>query len=283
MIQSELFSIYKRGLLFLFLTLCIQLDAQEICGNGIDDNSDGRVDESYPADIEDYLILWLKADIGFGGGIWLDQSPHSNDATISGNPTQISNGMNFNSAIDFDGNDEVYSNLPQLAFDGTANHLVIFAVYQPDNSSTSQGIFGNQVGSGVSNVNVSNGNVSMGVGSGDISVPSFFTDDVHLLTWVVDEEDIVEGSSSRIYRNGSLITNLNYNENSAGSVNSDFYIGSSGTNASSLYLDGKVAEFLIYHRTDGNVSLNANQIQKIESYLAMKFGIELSKDYLGHQ
>ncbi|MEM6998894.1 MAG: hypothetical protein AAF419_03530 [Pseudomonadota bacterium] len=255
----------------------------EVCDNGIDDNGDGRIDEQYPGAIERNLILWLKAEQGFGGSAWEDQSRLNNDASFLGDPSLVNNGINFLPTVDFDGNDAVFTNLPELAVDGTPNHVVIFAVYKPDNNTTNQGIYGNQHSAGSSNININDGNVHSGNASGILSLSSLFADEVQLITWIIDEENLVESSSSRVYKDGTLVGTLNFDESSTSEIDNNFYIGSSGTHGSSQFFDGQFAEIIIYQSTNGNASLDATQKQKIESYLGLKYGVTISLDYVGSQ
>lgn len=255
----------------------------EICGNGLDDNGDGRVDEVYPAAIEENLLLWLRADMGFAVSSWEDQSKNQNDGAFIGDPVQIANGQNYNPVIDFDGNDAILSNLPELVFDGSANHVTILMVYKPDNTTNAQGMFGNQHASGFNNIYLNNGQIGTGGTNAPLVNSSYFSNDYHLITYVIDEEDIVDSSNSEVFEKGSSTNSFAFDEVNPTFITSDFYIGSSGLNGTSNFLDGKIAEVLIYANSSGELSLEENERQKLESYLALKYGLSMQIDYSGSQ
>jgi len=256
----------------------------EICDNSIDDNGDGRVDEAYPANVQDNLILWLKADAGFSPLLWEDQSPYGNDATVIGDPNIVSSGQNFNPTIEFDGDDAVFSNLPQLVFNTPDQHVTIFCVYNPANASDTMGVYGNQINGALNNIVIYDG----GVGNGNFTntpIPELYGEYPHLTSVVLDEEDNVSGSlsSSHVSVNGEQVHTFSFDENSSFLVNSDFYVGSSGTNVNSQFFIGQISELIIYHNNVGNVSVSDTDRQKIQSYLALKYGISLPHDYVGSQ
>ena len=254
----------------------------EICGNGLDDNADGQVDETYPANISENMILWLKADAGFSAMAWEDQSEKGNDATLFGDPSNVANSMNFNGGINFDGDDHAEVSLPELVFDGGDKHIMIFAVYKPSTSSSNIGVFGNQ---GTNTGTIELYNNFFGVGYGSLLMSSAFGDAPHLITYVIDEEDNVSGSanSSKFYHNGDLKSSVTFNEGNSANMDVNFHIGKSGSFFSSPFFQGDIHELMIYHENNGNVSLSESQRQQIESFLALKYGISLSHDYSDSQ
>nr|WP_321453211.1 T9SS type A sorting domain-containing protein [uncultured Carboxylicivirga sp.] len=60
-----------------------------------------------PGEIASGLVYWLRADLGVSGDpvtLWADQSGNSNNAVSTGGIKQItSNGLDFNSSLEFDG------------------------------------------------------------------------------------------------------------------------------------------------------------------------------------
>jgi len=256
--------------------------AFEICGNGVDDNGDGRIDEPYPAEIEENLLLWVKADQGFLATTWEDQSPNNNDGTNINNPVSVSS-LNFNPGVQYNGNNHTVFDLPELVFEDPTNHLTIFCVYKPSTTLTSIGVYGNQAG-GLNNIMIYNGGIGNGSTSGT-PIPELFGNSPHLSTVVYDEEDGVSGTtnSSSVFVNGDQVQSLVYNEDGSASVNPDFYLGLSGTNPSSQNFEGEILELIIYHTSNGTESVSSDEIQKIESYLAIKYGISLNNSYIGSQ
>ena len=254
----------------------------EICGNALDDNNDGRVDEEYPNGVQKNMLLWVKADEGFSGAVWEDQSPNGNDGTNVGSPTQVTS-LNFNYGIEYDGSNYTYFNLPELAFEDPDQHIVIFSVYKPANNLTTMGIYGNQAG-GANNININNESVGTGSTSGN-SIPELYGNEAHLTMVIYDEEDQVSGSanSSHVYVNGVLEESFAFDEDSGSNVNSDFYVGVAGTNAASQNFTGEILELIIYHSDAGTEALNSTERAKVSSYLSKKYGISMPSDYLGSQ
>ena len=254
----------------------------DVCGNGLDDNNDGNIDEPYPGGIGNNLLLWLKADAGFSAVTWTDQSPAQNDATVYGDPTQVSNSLNFNNGITFDGNDHVESNLPELAFENGTKSVAIFAVYKPSTSSNTIGVFGNE---GISSINIHLQGGNYGRGNGENGIAQAFGTSPHLISYVIDEENNIGGGAndSEIHHNGSLHQAFTFNEITEANVDQDFHIGKSGSNAASTFFQGDIQEIIIYFEDNGNTAITESEREQIESYLAIKYGISLSHDYTDSQ
>jgi len=256
----------------------------EVCGNGLDDNGNGQIDEGYPGDVQDNLFLWLKADEGFTGFLWEDQSIRNNNAVLFGDPSISAGVMNFNLGISFDGDDHVEVDLPELKFQSGTNSVAIFVVYKPNTASSTLGIYGNH---GQSSLNQDMG-LSTGAaysGTGNSTVTQLSGNKIHMATYVIDEEDNISGStnSTKVYYNGVDVKSLTYNEVSASSVDSNFHIGKLGAKASDPYFDGDIYEIIIYYEGDGNYAITSSEREKIESYLATKYGITLPFDYTNSQ
>lgn len=226
-------------------------------------------------------LVWLKADAGFSAGTWTDQGSHGNNGTNAGNPTQVSNSLNFNPGINYDGDDQTTINLPEMVFDNGYNHVMGFMVYTPSTAATNIGMLGNNSASGLCNYFI--GNNMRGRGNGCTSMPTAFGTYPHLMTYEADEENLVTGANSRLYFSGASVSQYLYDETSAGGVNTSFHVGSSGTGAEGWYFQGDVHEFMLYYADNGAVSISENQRKKIQSYLAMKYGLTLNHDYLDSQ
>ena len=255
----------------------------EICGNSIDDNNDGRVDEDIPGGVGGNLLLWLKADVGFSATTWQDQGPKNNDATVYGDPTQVTNSLNFNPGINFDGNDHVEVDMPELVFQSGNHSVALFIVYEPSTASTSIGIFGNQSSTGILGFQISNGNY--GDGQALNSLPQAFGSTHHMISYIIDEEDNVGGGTNEsfINHNGGLVTSFTFDENNVNDVDQNLHIGLSGANASSQYFQGDIHEIIVYYEWDGTAALTASEIEQVESYLATKYGITITHNYVDSQ
>ena len=187
----------------------------EICGNGIDDNLDGNIDEPVPGGVADNLLLWLKADAGFSAGAWIDQGPFGNDAINFGDPASVSNSLNYNPGINFDGNDHVEIDLPELVFETGNNHVSILLVYTPSTAVTNIGVYGNETALAGANIGLRDGQLETGWWSNPaVNVPQYFGITPHLITVQIDEEDNVAGSanSSTAYLDGTLLQNFFFDE-----------------------------------------------------------------------
>jgi len=256
----------------------------EICGNGLDDNANGIVDEDLPAGISKNMILWLKAESGFTPILWQDQSQYENDAIGFGNPIFANNILNFNPGIGFDGDDEFTVFLPQLKFDSGTHSVAIFAVYRPIDGGTSHGIYGNH-GLTSFNQDLSLTTNGLGFGAGFTSVSALKGAFGHLTSFVYDEEDNVSGipNSSILYHNGSNVRQVTYNENSPIQVDDYLHIGRSGGKASDPFFTGEILEVIVYYEDNGAFAISDMERQQIETYLAIKYGISTNHSYLGSQ
>ena len=239
--------------------------------------TDDEVQPCFP-----HPLVHLKADVGFSSPTWSDQGPHGNDGTVFGNPTSVPESMNFNPGISFDGDDYIEIDLPELKFEGDSNHIMIFCVYKPSTASTAIGIYGNQ-GSNLANINFYDGKFSNGITNIATSWP--YGTDPHLLTFKIDEENNVEGGTlkSRIWNEGVNTSGTTFNETNEAGVDTKFFLGRSGSNASSQYFQGEIYELMIYYENNGSLSLTDAQRLQVQSYLALKYGITLNHDYTDSQ
>ena len=231
-------------------------------------------------------LIWLRADQGFSSSTWSDQSGNSRDGSNTGNPTLVNDCLNFNPAVQFDGDDESACSAPELVFSSGNHHINIFCVYIPDVSGSDYGVFGNQANGGVNNMMLFDGIIGDGNGSApNYSVPNLFNTNPHLMSYVMDEEDNVSGTltSSYLYDLGIQEAVFTYNENVSSKVGNDIYVGSSGQGTVKKFFTGKIAEFIVYEENNGSTSLTEAQRQQVQSYLAVKYGFTLLHDYIDLQ
>ena len=242
-----------------------------------------------PAAILTNINLWLKADDGIeeaNGDTaenndtvlnWLDSSGNGHDAlqsTSSNRPIYTENGMNFNPTIDFDGiNHDMAATVPS---NGT---MTIFAVGEGSYPGTTRNILNlnggglgsiilEQTGTTIAQGRYFDGSSPTGVVSTTIANASPF-----LLNY-----DYVAGTNSELFNAGDSQGTATTNANTLpASITAG--IGSHPTNPSRRW-DGGIAEILVY-----NGSITSDERNKIESYLAIKYGITLgvngtSQDYV---
>lgn len=233
------------------------------------------------------LSLWLKVDAGIsetGGSVsaWADQSGNGNDATSGNNPTLISNAINSYDVVDFDGaNDNMdgaagfYTQSyfivaqPDVAVDGTANGFVIGF---EDGASTFSGfLLGTNTDGYVPTdriVHVVGAN-----GEGD-EYRSGRPDG----TFTTLDEPVIYSSSNNtgateqdLFSNGTDINPVQYANGLKNLSNEQYRLGNNYVNNN--YYNGGIAEILSY-----STALTATEREKIQSYLAIKYGVTLDGD-----
>lgn len=105
-----------------------------------------------PGGVTTDLELWLKADAGTnvngsqnfinGAGAWVDQSGNGRSIdTVSSDPQLLSTGLNFNPAVQWDGNDYmVITTAPQNTFYNSFTQGEVFTVLQENGITGSHGM-----------------------------------------------------------------------------------------------------------------------------------------------
>ncbi|MEQ6119680.1 invasin domain 3-containing protein, partial [Reichenbachiella sp. MALMAid0571] len=230
------------------------------------------LDNTAPGGVAGNLSLWLKADVGVTGGAtvtqWDDQSVNENNATASdGNPDGTSSTANFNTTLTFSTNQMDVSAPGGLGVNGDYE---IFAVGSTS-SNSQQELLGSTedqynlvVNNGTGLEHTVDGTTSVVGNIGDYSmgISRLFSARIALGT------------------NIARINGLDASTTQAGASPGDLTtlpIGVSGTGTN--HWDGDISEVIIYGE-DGSVT----DRQRIESYLALKYGITLDQtapqDYL---
>ena len=231
----------------------------------------------YPGGIGLGLDLWLKADAGTTGSSpvtsWSDQSENANDATAGGDPQLLSSGLNYNNTIVLDGTDDYFTgnlNIP-------SNNNTTFAVAKMDTTSVNWTGMVSYLSTGETRDydNVSSfAHLIKGGASKDIRaqgnnalLSSFLgaLDDnaFHVFTSKMD------ATNQTTYRDGEGAGAVGHTCNISAE---EYYLGSRYTNgAPSFFMAGEFAEVITYNQT-----LSATDQNKVESYLAIKYGITLS-------
>lgn len=216
-----------------------------------------------PGGVESSLLVWLKADEGVDniGTQWEDQSGAGNHYTTVSGPTVVTSDENFRPAVE----------ITSGGFDAPAGATLssswtIFAVSKLLSSDNNGRVFdgaSTDVTFGYSGgyrnsiyVDGTADNKTSGIAS------TSGIEDIHLFTYVRNN------STGNIEaRTDGASLNTFTSTNSASGVKIDINQGSKSASESS---DSRVFEFIIY-----NTNLSSSEVQKIESYLAIKYGITM--------
>ncbi|MEQ6122914.1 T9SS type A sorting domain-containing protein [Pseudotenacibaculum sp. MALMAid0570] len=234
-------------------------------------------------------ILWLRADIGVTGVAevtnWADQSGSGFNATNTGTgPAKLgdgvaTDGLNFNPTIQFT---EASSQDLEITGGGVLgnatnyDHIWIYAVTESNSATNASHAFSNAV---------TGGNVELEVPTtGSLLSLDNATGTTLTTAWggTANVFNIWNGGSSSgtstpsgtnkaIYRDGLQLAT---NNTGAGvqftSNNSSSFIGSDASGAN--FFDGQIAEIMVF-----NTAPTSAEQQKIQSYLAIKYGITLNQ------
>ncbi len=227
-----------------------------------------------PGCVVNNLNLWLKGDASFTSTLWVDQSLSGNDAaqaTVANQPVSDSSTViNFNPAPKFDGTNDYMTFSNNLGLSGNTNDFTVFAVTRQLNITGSQAFLGGVTATPPQFVawHVS-GAPGEAVGGGGATCTT------------TSSNALVAGGTgiSSIVRASNVVTAA---LNSTGAVSNtctanfavqNMQIGS--RNATSNPFNGLIAETIIY-----NKALSAAEQQRVSSYLAVKYGITLTQDYI---
>ncbi|MEQ9425591.1 MAG: choice-of-anchor D domain-containing protein [Cyclobacteriaceae bacterium] len=236
-----------------------------------------------PGGVSADLTLWTKADAGTrnnGGDVtsgvvdeWVDQSTAGNDVTGTEEPTlqAADESFNFNPFLDFTAQGHLFGSNPMNTNSDGSTFLI------GSNTSLTAGDVG--VGFGAAATDP-----SLGTSGSDLrfvddnSTPqgvshsvALTADMTHLLgvTWINGTD---QTTNLRLDGDGDNFTTMDISSDQA------VHIGAEANSGSNRW-DGNIAEVVVY--TD---DLTANELQRVESYLAIKYGITLdqstSRDYV---
>lgn len=240
-----------------------------------------------PGCVSTGLTVWLKADVGTssttdGAALtsWIDQSGNERShvqATAAYQPKYKSNsGFNFQPSVTFDGTDALVTD----AFASGNEAVHVFAMSQVGDNGW-HSIYG--FGRDATHVQwlSDNANKKPSVWLSGNNYPATNLGlDYGVTSYILPKD----GAQKSIYWNGKAgsVTGINtysYNTSKMG-VGSD--VDNTGTSLSENFL-GDIHEVIIYKTgtptTNGGV-MPLTDIQKIESYLGIKYGVTLSHNYL---
>ena len=224
-------------------------------------------------------ILWLRADIAVTGTTtittWEDQSNSDFDATAVTGPELITNGVNFNPTINFNGSDEFMQISSGVLGNSSYTNLWVYSVVKPTNIDDSyifqeEGTDSNYYFD--QRIPSTDNTFSYSIGTSNTlfttSTISNFENNFNIFNFGSSTTTATpSGARKAFYKNGEQINTDNNSETLTGGNNS-FYIGSQEGNE--RYFEGEIAELIVYSSIP-----SAIEQQKIQSYLAIKYGVTL--------
>jgi len=227
-----------------------------------------------PGDVSSNLQFWLKADANVTGSssvtAWGDMSGMGNNATAQGDPQLMPLDFNFNPVIAFDGTGDFFNTPVNMNY-ATVPNVTVISVFRP-NSDSSGGVWGEDDGNwdrfilDANNFSSTLNNiVSNGSGGNDNINNLYETNQVNVVS-VIYEQGVTDGS--RVFVNA--VNERSFTSNQSGSSN-PLQVGALGVN--DFNFNGGIAEIMVYNRT-----LNQTELNKIETYLALKYGIALEQN-----
>ncbi len=260
-------------------------------------------EQNDPGGVSTGLSLWLKADAGTntttnGANVtsWADQAG-SNSATESNDPpSYISSAINFNPAIDFDdSNDEEMTG--SAGFYSVAYYMVVNPDDNLSSSSTEQALIGFDIPSSISSdfAGLILGSVTSAF-SGEMITHAIGGTGTRWRRGISETQlgSIVSGETYLLAVKDNAITNATGTEMSVNGLEQADLIESGGTFLTSSnvdyelasyistndfsttgHFDGQIAEVISYSTRPTN-----DQHERIESYLALKYGLTISHDYV---
>ncbi len=235
-----------------------------------------------PGGVVPNMQYWVKADLGVTGGAnasaWADQSGNAfnvTQATAANQPTIVSNRTNFNPAIQFDGTNDQMTLTGGILGTSTYTDFNVFMLARTNTVTASFAFLENMAAGGrLSATSPFSDNLvywdAGGTGANQRLTAAWGGNTATNYIWGLTASTTATASGARqdIYRNGRRIANDNTMASSTGN-NSVFNLGSSG---GGNYYNGEIDELVIYRG-----ALTLSQLQKIQSYLAVKYGVTLDQ------
>lgn len=237
-----------------------------------------------PGNVTAGIAAWWRADVEASATSWSDYSGNGKTLTppsVAAQPSLLPVNINYQPAVKF----HPTASLNSASLFGTAstNNIAIFAV------SAADGAGGNSTGSGLFSEYVSNGDrIAAWAPYGNGYIYWYPP-----LGWAVNSATpLVAYANPRFNILGFTKTpaqlNILFNNTTVGTANGTF-TGINGNNQTFIlgafngpdWFNGRIAEFVVYNNSS---AMTNNDRLKIQSYLALKYGITLSPaaptDYL---
>jgi len=237
-----------------------------------------------PGGVVSNMHYWLKADLGVTGttnaSAWADQSGTGIvlQNTAANQPTIMNNRINFNPAIQFDGSNDQLVQTGGIMRTATYTDFNAFMVTRTNTVTASSVFFETQAAGGRINVHGPWSDNTLYWDAGAAGAPHRLsvnwggtTGTNYLWNYTASTTATPSGARQDIYRNGLRIANDNTMASFTGN-GSNFVVGTG-----SGFYNGEIAELTFYR---GPITLD--QLQRIQSYLAVKYGIALDQTVAQH-
>lgn len=229
-----------------------------------------------PSYVNSSIVTWQRADDGVSASdAWYDFSGNGNDATqtvVADQPGIISGAsdtaINFNPGFKFKTTAEWFDYSNNLTLSGTGNKTVLWVAKSVATTGTSQAVLshsatGSNLFVGFHDVN---NRPTIGVGGGGSTCTGTSPSAVPFGTPLIGAFNRASVTSATTYTNGAFPITATCNTNFVGQ---NMRIGARSSNQFDAF-NGSIAEVIVYNR-----SLAAFEMQRVHSYLALKYGISL--------
>ena len=222
-------------------------------------------------------LLWLRSDIQAATSLWEDQSGNNFDATsgVTADPDLNSNQINFYPAFNFNGSTQSLTITGGILGTASYNSLWVYIVSSTDVIQNSS-IFREEIASGErlgSHLPWGDSNLYFDFGTTSPTggrINAAWGSSINTFNlWNFGNSNATSNpasSNKSLYRDGLLFATNNTFDATVQGNSQDFQIATDGTN----FHDGKIAEMIIF----ADVPTSLEQ-QKVQSYLAIKYGITL--------
>ena len=246
--------------------------------NGITGDVDYR-DNTVDISLGSGNILWLRADIEATTTLWQDQSGSDNDAVNATAPTINNNGVNFNPTFVFNGSTQSMQIVGGILETGNSyENLSAYIISKSDIVSNSW-IFQERLNNNdeyfLATIPWGDNEIYYGIEGGTSDTNETMPVDLRttyaLTNFYGTSATVINtptNTRQAIYANGDLLgTNGNFDNSIVGNDSKNFTIGvGDGTQ----FFDGEIAEIIVFADVP-----TVTDLQKIQSYLALKYGITL--------
>ncbi|MEM6698825.1 MAG: hypothetical protein AAF599_10545, partial [Bacteroidota bacterium] len=218
-------------------------------------------------------VVWYKTDAGLsetGGAFdtWIDQSLGNTTTISSGDPQVSTDFLNGYDAVDLDGNDRLLTNLDAIRNGGSYS---LYFVGQPRDNVPGYAIGGANTNSHVRfgySGNTTAYFANYNANPVQVTVPAFPSPNLSPIM-LIGEVDVTGSERSiRELRNSVETSNTITTATALGLSGTTDYIGY----ANNRYFDGHVTEVIAFAD-----ALDANEKARVESYLAIKYGLSLDQ------